>query len=480
MDIYALLKRLVDFDGSDLYLATGAPPSAKFAGELTALSEKPLERGEVAAIANEIMNAEQRAEFEHELEMNLAIAPEGIGRFRLNIFRQRNEVSLVARNIQTEIPRFDDLGLPDILKEVITAKNGLVLFVGGTGSGKSTSLAALIDHRNAFKGGHIITIEDPVEYVHPHKKCIVNQREVGVDTNSFHAALKNTLRQAPDVILIGEIRDRETMEHAVAFAETGHLAISTLHANNANQALDRIINFFPEERKAQLLHDLGNNIRAIVSQRLVPTVDGKRCAAIEILLGSHTIKQMIMKDQLSDIKEVMLKSENQGMKTFDSALFELARAGRITEEEALKNSDSANNLRLRFKLSGPSKNDNTDELLLRGQLPSQVAAAKAAAEAAGNDEDSAGESAENDESIADTAPSSSDASSVHAAMAQKIARHRAANDADTAVDDSTSSNSSLEKAAEMFELSLEEDAEPDAPSDEDEDDSVQFGMGRIG
>ncbi len=479
MDIYALLKRLVDFDGSDLYLATGAPPSAKFAGELTALSEVPLERGEVAAIANEIMNAEQREEFERELEMNLAIAPEGIGRFRLNIFKQRNEVSLVARNIQTEIPRFDDLGLPAILKEVITAKNGLVLFVGGTGSGKSTSLAALIDHRNAFKGGHIITIEDPVEYVHPHKKCIVNQREVGVDTNSFHAALKNTLRQAPDVILIGEIRDRETMEHAVAFAETGHLAISTLHANNANQALDRIINFFPEERKAQLLHDLGNNIRAIVSQRLVPTVDGKRCAAIEILLGSHTIKQMIMKGQLADIKEAMLKSENQGMKTFDSALFELARAGRITEEEALKNSDSANNLRLRFKLSGPSKNDDTDELLLRGQLPSQVAAGKAAAEAAAGEGDSTEDDAGKSDS--ESADSPSKATSVHAAMAQNIANHKAANDGKSSPSsESTSNSSSLEKAAELFELSLEEDPEPEAPSEQEEEEAVKFGMGRIG
>ena len=357
MDINDLLKRLVDFEGSDLYLSTGAPPSAKFSGELTNLSDTPFERGEVEKIAREIMNEEQCAEFDRELEMNLAIALDGIGRFRLNIFKQRNEVSLVARNIQTEIPRFDDLGLPEILKDVITAKNGLVLFVGGTGSGKSTSLAALIDHRNSFKGGHIITIEDPVEYIHPHKKCIVNQREVGVDTLSFSSALKNTLRQAPDVILIGEIRDRETMEHAVAFAETGHLAISTLHANNANQALDRIINFFPDERKAQLLHDLGNNIRAIVSQRLVPTVDGKRCAAIEILLGSHTIKQMIMKDQLSDIKEAMLKSENQGMKTFDSALFDLARSGKITEEEALKNADSMNNLRLKFKLSKPMSKD---------------------------------------------------------------------------------------------------------------------------
>lgn len=382
MDINALLKRLVDFDGSDLYLSTGAPPSAKFSGELTQLSDTPLARGQVEEIARQIMNEEQCAEFDRELEMNLAIALDGIGRFRLNIFKQRNEVSLVARNIQTEIPRFDDLGLPAILKDVITAKNGLVLFVGGTGSGKSTSLAALIDHRNAFKGGHIITIEDPVEYIHPHKKCIVNQREVGVDTLSFHAALKNTLRQAPDVILIGEIRDRETMEHAVAFAETGHLAISTLHANNANQALDRIINFFPDERKAQLLHDLGNNIRAIVSQRLIPTVDGKRCAAIEILLGSHTIKQMIMKDQLSDIKEAMLKSENQGMKTFDSALYDLARSGKITEEEALKNADSMNNLRLRFKLSKPLTEESQSENPAGTATKSQAAAPAASAAAA--------------------------------------------------------------------------------------------------
>jgi len=358
LDIYVLLKKLVELDGSDLYLSTGAPPSAKFSGELTPLRQAPFVNGEVEAIARDLMNEEQWVEFNRELEMNLAISPEGIGRFRLNFFKQRNEVSIVVRNIQTAIPKLEDLGLPEILKEVITAKNGLVLFVGGTGSGKSTSLAALIDHRNTFSGGHIITIEDPVEYIHPHKKCIINQREVGVDTVSFHAALKNTLRQAPDVILIGEIRDRETMEHAIAFAETGHLAISTLHANNANQALDRIINFFPEERKSQLLHDLGNNIRAIVSQRLVQTVDGKRCAAIEILLGSHTIKQMIMKDKLSHIKEAMLKSENLGMKTFDSALYDLAQAGKITEEEALKNADSANNLRLKFKLSGPVNTEN--------------------------------------------------------------------------------------------------------------------------
>ena len=273
MDIYSMLGRLADEDGSDLYLAAGAPPSAKFSGTLTPLQDEPFSSEDIKEIAYEVKNEEQQQEFEKNLEMNLAISPKGIGRFRINIFVQRNSISMVCRNIQTEIPNIDDLGLPDILKEVVEAKNGLVLFVGGTGSGKSTSLAALIDHRNKFKGGHIITIEDPVEYVHSHKKCIVNQREVGVDTLSFHDALKNTLRQAPDLILIGEIRDRETMEHCLAFAETGHLAISTLHANNANQALDRIINFFPEERKQQLLADVGNNLRAIVSQRLVPTLD---------------------------------------------------------------------------------------------------------------------------------------------------------------------------------------------------------------
>ena len=369
MDIYSMLKRLADDEGSDLYLSAGAPPSAKFSGALTTLQDEPFTGEQIKEIAYEVMNEEQQNEFEQTLEMNLAISPEGIGRFRVNIFIQRNNISMVCRNIQTEIPNFNDLGLPEILKEVVEAKNGLVLFVGGTGSGKSTSLAALIDHRNSFKGGHIITIEDPVEYVHQHKKCIVNQREVGVDTLSFHDALKNTLRQAPDVILIGEIRDRETMEHCLAFAETGHLAISTLHANNANQALDRIINFFPEERRKQLLADIGNNIRAIVSQRLIPTLDGKRCAAIEILLGSHTIKQMIMKSQLDDIKETMSKSENIGMKTFDGALYDLVVEGRISTEEAMKNADSANNLRLRLKLSGDIDHEEEEDptaLLLRG------------------------------------------------------------------------------------------------------------------
>ncbi len=345
------LRILAKNDGSDVYLSTGAPPCAKFQGVLKPLDKTPLKTGEIAQIAHEIMDEEQRTEFEHELEMNLAMSIPGVGRFRVNIFKQRNEVSIVARNIQTEIPNFDDLKLPPVLKEVILSKRGLILFVGGTGSGKSTSLAALIDHRNASAGGHIITIEDPVEYIHKHKKCIVNQREIGVDTRNWHNALKNTLRQAPDVILIGEIRDRETMEHALAFAETGHLAISTLHANNANQALDRIINFFPEERRNQLLMDLGMNLRAFVSQRLVPTVDGKRCAAVEILLGTKTIQELILRGDLHSIKEIMEKSENLGMQTFDAALFMLYKEGRISFEDALRNADSENNLRLRIKLA---------------------------------------------------------------------------------------------------------------------------------
>jgi len=460
MDIFPMLKRLADEEGSDLYLSAGAPPSAKFSGTLIPMAENTLSSEDIIAVANTVMDEDQQKEFEQKLEMNLAISPEGIGRFRINIFKQRNSVSLVARNIQTEIPRFDDLGLPDILKEVVEAKNGLVLFVGGTGSGKSTSLAALIDHRNEFKGGHIITIEDPVEYVHKHKKCIINQREVGVDTLSFHDALKNTLRQAPDVILIGEIRDRETMEHCLAFAETGHLAISTLHANNANQALDRIINFFPEERRAQLLADIGNNIRAIVSQRLVPTVDGKRCAAIEILLGSHTIKQMIQKGQLADIKETMQKSENIGMKTFDSALFDLVMEGRISQEEAIRNADSANNLRLRLKLSGKDDDDEEDDptaLLLGG-----------GAKAANDDqqksepEQDAGEKASLPDNVTELLKRD-DSNAVEADESPQPAPAPAA-------------------PAAGLTLSLEPEEEPDEdePDDDDDDGFASVGMGRIG
>jgi len=351
MELKDLLKVMIAKDGSDLFLTTGAPPSMKAFGRLMPMTDKVLPPGYTKKIAYSIMNEEQIKEFEHSPEMNLALFEEGIGRFRVNIFQQRNEVGIVARNIKTDIPNFKDLGLPEILTKLMMHKNGLILFVGGTGSGKSTSLASLIDYRNTNSDGHIITIEDPVEFIHPHKKSIVNQREVGVDTISYEEALKNTLRQAPDVILIGEIRTQETMEHALAFAETGHLCLSTLDANNANQALDRIINFFPEERHKQLYLDLSLNLRGFVSQRLVPTVDGKRAAAIEILLGTPRIQDLIKNGKVEEIKEVMEKSEQQGMRTFDSALYHLYREGKISLEEALKNADSANNLRLKISLA---------------------------------------------------------------------------------------------------------------------------------
>lgn len=350
MEIDGLLKILASQEGSDLYLSTGAPPCARFDGVLKPLSDQPFKPGEITAIAMTIMDAEQRLEFDRELEMNLAISLTGVGRFRVNIFKQRNDVSIVMRNVKLDIPRFEDLQLPAVLLETVMLKQGLMLFVGATDSGKSTSLAALIDYRNRHSSGHIITIEDPVEYIHRHKKSIINQREVGVDTRSFHAALKNTLRQAPDVVLIGEIRDRETMEHALAFADTGHLVISTLHAHNAHQALDRIINFFPEERRAQLLHDLGNNLKAFVSQRLVRTRDGQRRAAVEVMLGSPTIGDLIRRNEFDELKGIMEKSAEQGMQTFDGALFALVEEGAIDEEEALKHADSVNNLRLRLKL----------------------------------------------------------------------------------------------------------------------------------
>jgi len=360
MEFKDYLKLLAMKDGSDLYLIPNAPPSAKFQGKLKPLSKSSLSATETKEIAYQIMNKDQIAEFEKTPEMNLAISEPGVGRFRINIYQQRSNVALVIRNIVTTIPNADDIGLPDTLKKVIMAKRGLILFIGGTGSGKSTSLAALIDHRNANSRGHIITIEDPIEYLHSHKNCIVSQREVGVDTESFADALKNTLRQAPDVILIGEIRDRETMEHALAFAETGHLAISTLHANNSNQALDRILNFFPEERRTQLLMDLSSNIQAFVSQRLIPTVDNKRCAAIEILLGTPRIKELILRNEFESIKETMDKSTGTGMQTFDQALFNLANEGKISKDEAIKNADSQNNVRLKFTLADkkPAKPDS--------------------------------------------------------------------------------------------------------------------------
>ncbi|MES2626638.1 MAG: PilT/PilU family type 4a pilus ATPase [Pseudomonadota bacterium] len=350
MELVSLLKQMADMDGSDLFLTTGAPPSVKVFGKIAILDNKVLEKGEVKKIAYSIMDADQIAQFEKSPEMNLALGETGVGRFRVNIFQQRGEVGLVARTIKTDIPNFRALGLPDILTEVMMNKNGLVLFVGGTGSGKSTSLASLIDYRNTHTAGHIITIEDPVEFIHSHKKSIVNQREVGIDTNSYEEALKNTLRQAPDVILIGEIRSRETMEHALAFAETGHLCLSTLHANNANQAIDRIINFFPEERHKQLFLDLALNLRAFVSQRLIPSVDGKRAAAVEIMLGTPRLSDLIKNGKIEELKEVMEKSENLGMRTFDSALYHLYKQGKISMEEALKNADSKNNLRLKISL----------------------------------------------------------------------------------------------------------------------------------
>lgn len=364
MKVAPYLKILAEKDGSDLYLSTGAKPSAKFQGVLTPLGKDPAPPGWVEGLANEIMSDKQKLEFKEKPEMNLALSLPSVGRFRVNIFKQRNEVSMVIRNIVAEIPNLDKLGLPEVLKKVIMVKRGLVLFVGGTGSGKSTSLAALIDYRNTNSKGHIITIEDPIEYVHQHKGCIINQREVGMDTDTYADALKNTLRQAPDVILIGEIRDRETMEHALAFAETGHLAISTLHANNANQALDRIINFFPEEKRQSLLSDLSINLQAFISQRLIPTVDGKRCAAIEVLLTSPRIADLIKQGEVLEIKEVMEKSEPMGMQTFDIALYNLYLAGKISLDETLKNADAENNLRLKIELAAKGKaasSDNKDD-----------------------------------------------------------------------------------------------------------------------
>lgn len=362
MEFKDYLTILAKRDGSDLYLTTGAPPCAKFEGKLTPLSKEPYKPGEIEAIANSLMDEQQQAAFAEDLEMNLAYSIPKVARYRINIFKQRNQYSIVARNIKAEIPKMEDLGLPPVLKDVIMEKRGLVLFVGATGSGKSTSLAALIDHRNRNSGGHIITIEDPIEFVHNHRKSLINQREVGVDTRNFHNALKNALRQAPDVILIGEIRDQETMEQCLTYAETGHLAISTLHANNANQAIDRIINFFPQARHKQIFHDLALNLKAIVSQRLIPTIDGKRCAAIEIMLGTSSVQELIMKGDVKAIKEVMAKaSDTTGMQTFDDSLFKLYQTGKITQDQAIINSDSANDMRLRMNLAVVEDEKKTEE-----------------------------------------------------------------------------------------------------------------------
>ncbi len=346
-----LLQLMLNKKASDLFITVGFPPAMKIDGKMTPVSQQSLTALHTEALAKAIMNEKQMAEFESTREANFAINPSGIGRFRVNAFVQQQKVGIVLRTITTKIPEFDDLGLPQVLKEVVMSKRGLVIFVGGTGSGKSTSMAALIGHRNKNSHGHIITIEDPVEFVHEHIHCVITQREVGVDTESWEAALKNTLRQAPDVILIGEIRDRETMEHAIAFAETGHLCMGTLHANSANQALDRIINFFPEERRAQLLMDLSLNLRSLVAQRLIPEKSGKgRVAAIEVLLNSPLIAELIFRGNVHEIKEIMKKSREMGMQTFDAALFELYEAGKISYEDALRNADSMNELRLQIKI----------------------------------------------------------------------------------------------------------------------------------
>ena len=352
--MHKLLATMSEAGGSDLFIANDFPPSIKAHGNIKPLASQKLTGQVTRQLACSIMNARQREEFERELECNFALAIPGLSRFRVNVFVQQQHVGMVVRTIASEIPNFEKLGLPDILKDVVMNKRGLVLVVGGTGSGKSTSLAAMIDHRNRTSSGHIITIEDPVEYVHESRNCLITHREVGVDTHSWHHALKNTLRQAPDVILIGEIRDAETMEHAIAFSETGHLCLGTLHANNANQTLDRIINFFPEERRNQLLMDLSANLRAIVSQRLVRTEDGEgRKAAIEIMLNTPTISERIFKGEFHELKAIMGKSRELGMRTFDWALFELYNDRHISYEEAIRNADSANELRLNIKLRSP-------------------------------------------------------------------------------------------------------------------------------
>ncbi len=346
-----LLRLMQSRNGSDLFLTADFPPAVKVDGKVQKVSPQPLTGGHTLALARAIMNDKQAADFERTKECNFAISPAGVGRFRVNAFVQQGKVGLVLRVIPLTLPTIDGLNMPKVLKEVTMNKRGLCILVGATGSGKSTTLASMVDWRNENSHGHIITIEDPVEFVHPHKNCVVTQREVGIDTDSWEAALKNTLRQAPDVILMGEIRDRETMEHAVAFAETGHLCLATLHANSSNQALDRIINFFPEERRTQLLMDLSLNLRALISQRLVPKQNGKgRAAAVEVLLNTPLIADLIFKGEVSEIKEVMKRSRNLGMQTFDQSLFDLFESNVISYEDALRNADSLNDLRLTIKL----------------------------------------------------------------------------------------------------------------------------------
>ena len=356
--IHELLQLLVKENGSDLFITAAFPPAIKVDGKITPVSKTAMSPQHTIELVRSVMNDKQAAEFESTKECNFAISPPGVGRFRVNAFVQQGRVGMVLRTIVTDIPKFEDLGLPPVLRDVIMSKRGIMLFIGATGAGKSTSMASLLGYRNDNSYGHIITIEDPIEFVHEHKNCIVTQREVGVDTDNFEIALKNSLRAAPDVILIGEIRDRHTMDYAVAFAETGHLCLATLHANSTNQALDRIINFFPEERRAQLLMDLSLNVRAFVAQRLVPRRDGKgRVPAVEVMLNSPLISDLIFKGNVGEIKELMKRSRELGMQTFDQSLFDLYEAGQISYEDALRNADSLNDLRLQIKLHGQEAKD---------------------------------------------------------------------------------------------------------------------------
>lgn len=362
MDITAYLQLMVERDASDLFFSAGAPVNIKLQGESRPVGNNPLGPGDVHDLAWSIMNDDQIAAFERDLELNMAINVTRLGRFRVNVYRQRGETAMVIRYIKSRIPAIEELGLPEILKQLIMEKQGLVLVVGATGSGKSTTLAAMINYRNENKAGHILTIEDPIEFVHEHRRSVVDQREVGLDTHSYPEALKNALREAPDVIVIGEIRDRETMRHALHFAETGHVCLSTLHANNANQTLERIINFFPDTAHAALLLDLAQHLRAIVSQRLIPGLDGRRVPAVEVLLNSPFISELVEKSRISEIKDAMEQGKFSGMQTFDQSLYNLYKAGRISAEEALRHADSRNNLRLRLRLEDPTHFQATDKL----------------------------------------------------------------------------------------------------------------------
>jgi twitching motility protein PilU len=353
-----LLRVMREKEGSDLFISVGAPPSIKIHGEMTPVGSKAISLEQAEEILMSTMNAQQQAEFKETFECNFALSLPGLGRFRMNAHIQRGSPGLIARTINTTIPTIDSLGLPEAMRDIVMAKRGLVLMVGGTGSGKSTSLAAMVDYRNENTRGHIITIEDPVEYVHNHKKCLIMQREVGVDTKNWFAALKNTLRQAPDVILIGEIRDRDTMDYGIAFAETGHLALATLHANNSNQAMDRIINFFPADRRQQLLMDLSLNLKAVISQRLLPKKGGGRVAAVEIMIGTPLIQDLILKGEVHELKPIMAKSRDLGMQTFDQALFDLYADGQIEYDTALHYADSSNDLRLMIKLAKLEEGDS--------------------------------------------------------------------------------------------------------------------------